>query len=117
MSQLEIVKCNGKLECEPPSKLIYNFEGTLTINNNIKEPLNLENTIWASTVIASQGVIRIVIYTGKESRARMNSSTPKLKIGILDKELNKSNVYLFFIMLILSLIICHIPLQIPFKNL
>ena len=105
MSQLEIVKCNGKLECEPPSKLIYNFEGTLTINNNIKEPLNLENTIWASTVIASQGVIGIVIYTGKESRARMNSSTPKLKIGILDIELNKSNVYLFFIMLILSLIL------------
>ena len=103
MTDFEIVKCDGKLVCEPPSKLIYNFEGALNIGNGIKEPLNLENTIWASTVIASQGVIGIVIYTGKESRARMNSSTPKLKIGILDKELNKSNVYLFVIMLILSL--------------
>ena len=105
MEDYEIVKCNGKIECEPPSKLIYNFEGALTIENNIKEPLNLENTIWASTVIASQGVIGIVIYTGKESRARMNSSTPKLKIGVLDDELNKSNVYLFIIMLILSLLL------------
>ena len=105
MTPLEIVRCNGKLECEAPSKLIYNFAGKLEISNDIKEPLNLENTIWASTVIASQGVIGIVIYTGKESRARMNSSTPKLKIGILDQELNKTNVYLFFIMLILSVIL------------
>ena len=105
MSEYEIVTCDGILECEPPSKLIYNFEGTLNINNTDKEPLNLENTIWASTVIASQGVIGIVIYTGKESRARMNSSTPKLKIGILDEELNKSNVYLFCIMIILSLVL------------
>ena len=105
MSKSEIVNCVGKLECEPPSKLIYNFQGTLTIGNEIKEPLNLENTIWASTVIASQGVLGIVIYTGKESRARMNSSTPKLKIGVLDQELNKTNVYLFIIMLLLSLIL------------
>ena len=105
MTDLEIVKCDGRLVCEPPSKLIYNFQGTLNIGNNIKEPLNLENTIWASTVIASQGVIGIVIYTGKESRARMNSSTPKLKIGILDDELNISNVYLFIIMFALSFIL------------
>ena len=105
MSNYEIVKCNGRLECEPPSKLIYNFEGTLNLGNGIKEALNLENTIWASTVIASQGVIGIVIYTGKESRARMNSSTPKLKIGILDNELNKANVYLFIIMFALSLVL------------
>ena len=105
MTDVEIVTCDGKLVCEPPSKLIYNFEGALNIGNNIKEPLNLENTIWASTVIASQGVIGIVIYTGKESRARMNSSTPKLKVGILDDELNKTNVYLFVIMLALSLVL------------
>ena len=105
MTELEIVKCNGRIHCEPPSKLIYNFLGTLNIGTNIKEPLNLENTIWASTVIASQGVVGIVIYTGKESRARMNSSSPKLKIGILDEELNRSNVYLFVIMVLLSLIL------------
>ena len=105
MTDLEIVKCNGRLLCEAPSKLIYNFQGYLSIGNKVKEPLNLENTIWASTVIASQGVIGIVIYTGKESRARMNSSSPKVKIGILDDELNKSNMYLFVIMFSLSLIL------------
>ena len=105
-TELEIFLTNGKVECEPPSKLIYNFEGLITVekeNNQFQsEALNLENTIWASTVVASQGVIGIVVYTGKESRARMNSSTPKLKIGILDKELNKANVYLFIIMFLMS---------------
>ena len=105
MKDYELIKCNGRLECEPPSKLIYNFQGTLNIGKDIKEPLNLENTIWASTVIASQKVIGIVIYTGKESRARMNSSTPKIKIGVLDDELNITNVYLFIIMLSLSIIL------------
>ena len=96
-------------ECEPPSKLIYNFEGVVKYRTDggeiKKEPLNLENTMWASTVVASQKIIGIIIYTGKETRARMNSSSPKVKIGILDDELNRSNIYLFFIMLILSLIL------------
>ena len=61
--------------------------------------------MWASTVVASEKIIGIVIYTGKETRARMNSSTPKLKIGILDQELNMANVYLFVIMFFVSLLI------------
>ena len=109
MSEVELFNTDSYIECEPPSKLIYNFEGVvkskLSGENMQKEPLNLENTMWASTVVASQKIIGIVIYTGKETRARMNSSVPKIKIGILDEELNTSNVYLFFIMLILSLIL------------
>ena len=35
----------------------------------------------------------------------MNSSTPKIKIGVLDDELNITNVYLFIIMLSLSIIL------------
>ena len=100
---------NNIVECEPPSKLIYNFEGVIKCCNNEgenkKEALNLENTMWASTVVASQKIIGIIIYTGKETRAKMNSSSPKVKIGILDDELNRSNVYLFIIMFILSLIL------------
>ena len=95
-------------ECEPPSKLIYNFQGVINCSiekEQKKEPLNLENTMWASTVVASMKIIGIVIYTGKETRARMNSSTPKMKIGILDQELNRSNMYLFGIMFFLSFVL------------
>jgi len=106
MEELQYFTSHAVAECEPPSKLIYNFQGVVNCQTEEgikKEALNLENTMWASTVVASMKVIGIVIYTGKETRARMNSSSPKMKIGILDQELNKSNFYLFIIMLILSL--------------
>ena len=105
----QILNIEGYIEYEPPSKLIYNFNGVLYYRDNEgvmqKEPLNLENTMWASTVVASKKIIGIVIYTGKETRAQMNSSTPKYKMGILDKELNVSNIYLAVITIGLSLII------------
>ena len=109
LSDRDIVNVNGYIEYEPPSKLIYNFEGVLKFQSEQgiiqKEPLNLENTMWASTVVASEKIIGIVIYTGKETRAQMNSSSPKYKLGILDKELNRTNIYLFVIMFILSLVL------------
>ena len=108
MPEKNFFTCNAYVECEPPSKLIYNFEGVINCKDeegSKREPLNLENTMWASTVVASLKVIGIVIYTGKETRARMNSSTPKLKIGILDQELNRSNMYLFGIMLFVAFIL------------
>ena len=107
----DLVNLDGFIQYEPPSKLIYNFEGVIQFRDNEgwkKEPLNLENTMWASTVVASDKIIGIVIYTGKETRARMNSSVPKLKIGILDQELNKSNVYLFIIMVFISLLLASL---------
>ena len=105
----DLVNLNGYIQYEPPSKLIYNFEGVLKFQNDQgvmqKEPLNLENTMWASTVVASLKIIGIIIYTGKETRAQMNSSTPKLKIGIVDEELNRQNMFLFILMFALSLLL------------
>ena len=108
MDESKLFSSNIECEFEPPSKLIYEFKGVIkcrTEEGNKKEPLNLENTMWASTVVASQKVIGVVIYTGKETRAKMNLSRPKLKLGILDQEINRLNLYLFIITLIVSLII------------
>ena len=108
MKEIDLFTSDAFAEYEPPNKLIYNFQGIIrckTEEGNKKEPLNLENTMWASTVVASQKVIGIVIYTGKETRAKMNSSSPKVKIGILDNEINRANVYLFVITFIVAFII------------
>ena len=108
LSITEITNIDAYIQYQPPSKLIYNFEGVFEckINDNIiKESLSLENTMWSSTVLASKKAFGLVIYTGNETRARMNSSVPKIKIGILDNEINNINVYLFIIMCFLSLII------------
>lgn len=44
-------------------------------NDEAKESLSLENTLWANTVLASSGHVHaLVVYTGKETRSEMNSS-------------------------------------------
>ena len=107
LSESQLLELNGFINYEPPSKLIYSFEGFISVKNEegniVKEALGLENTMWESTILASQKVIGIVIYTGKETRARMNSSSPKIKLGILDHELNMVTFYLFCIMLCVAL--------------
>ena len=108
MNEIQFFTSEAFAEYEPPSKLIYNFQGVIqckTEEGEKKEPLNLENTMWASTVVASKKVIGIVIYTGKETRAKMNSSSQKVKIGNLDNEINRLNIYLFVITFIVAFII------------
>jgi magnesium-transporting ATPase (P-type) len=40
----------------------------------VKKQLNLENTMWMSTILTSQTpVYAVVIYTGLETRAKLNS--------------------------------------------
>ncbi len=103
---------------EPPSKKIYDFSGLLEVNSNthqilnqqniIKQPLNCDNTIWMNSILASKKIIGLVIYTGKETRAEMNSSLPKNKVGELDKEVNYFSKFLFCLMLLLALVILFI---------
>ena len=115
LTELELLNLQGHIQYKPPSKMIYNFEGVLEYRDNAgelkKEALGLENTMWSSTILASKKIIGIVIFTGNETRVRMNSSEPKVKLGILDLELNLMNVYLFFMMFALSLILTVLKLQ------
>lgn len=52
-------------------------------------PLNAENVLWANTVLASGSALGMVVYTGKETRAAMNTSEPETKTGLLDLEINR----------------------------
>ena len=45
-----------------------------------EESLNIENTLWANTVVASGTALGLVIYTGPETRSVMNTSQPKSKV-------------------------------------
>lgn len=91
----------------PPNDLIYDFKGYITNGvdeeNAQKESLSLENTLWQNTVLASSGyVAAIVIFTGKETRAEMNSKPGPTKVGKLDLEINKLAKLLFLFMVLMS---------------
>ena len=70
----EIIRMDGLIVANPPNDQIYDFKGYFQLGQNEmtaqKEPLSLENAIWANTVLASNGyILGMVLYTGKETRA------------------------------------------------
>ncbi|KAJ9478875.1 putative phospholipid-transporting ATPase NEO1 [Pseudozyma hubeiensis] len=52
-------------------------------------PLSAENVLWANTVLAAGTAVGVVVYTGRETRAVMNTSYPGTKVGLLDLEINR----------------------------
>ena len=54
-----------------------------TDGSDLSESLNMENTLWANTVVASGTALGVAVYTGCESRSVMNTSQPKSKVGLL----------------------------------
>ncbi|KAF2983717.1 hypothetical protein EK904_006693 [Melospiza melodia maxima] len=96
----------------------------------VNESLSIENTLWASTVIASGKVethpaesalhlrsvfmgktsvcagtvVGVVLYTGRELRSVMNTSNPRSKIGLFDLEVNCLTKILFGALVVVSLV-------------
>lgn len=52
-------------------------------------PLSVENVLWANTVLAAGSAVGLVVYTGKETRAVLNTSEPETKMGTLENEVNR----------------------------
>lgn len=55
--------------------------------------LNVENVLWANTVLASGRVIGVVVYTGRETRSVMNTTLPESKVGLLDLEVRAQQAF------------------------
>lgn len=91
---------------EKPSRDIHNFVGAFTRTDSIRaeDPLTVENTMWSQTIVASGTAIGLVIYTGPETRAVMNSAQPRSKIGLVDLEINNITKLLVVSVVVLSLI-------------
>jgi phospholipid-translocating ATPase len=89
-----LLEVRGQVDADAPNKDIHSFIGRYTHVDNETgleqvEPLAVENTLWMNTVLASDSVIGLIIYTGRDTRAVMNTSHPKTKLGLLDREVNK----------------------------
>jgi hypothetical protein len=92
--------CNLSPPADAPIKDIHTFIGTFTLHSTSSEsdpeqqipqvtPLTAENMLWSNTVLAAGSAIGMVVYTGKETRAVMNTSHPETKVGLLDLEINR----------------------------
>lgn len=86
----DLMEVELSIYAEKPQKDIHSFIGKYTSHGqqHQEESLDIENTMWANTVIASGTAIGIIIYSGTECRANMNNSVPKWKFGLIDMEVN-----------------------------
>uniref|UniRef100_A0A8C8GHC7 Phospholipid-transporting ATPase n=1 Tax=Oncorhynchus tshawytscha TaxID=74940 RepID=A0A8C8GHC7_ONCTS len=103
----DLLQIRSYVYAEEPNIDIHNFIGTFTREDGdppVNESLSIENTLWASTVIASGTVVGVVIYTGKELRSVMNTSDPRHKVGLFDLEVNCLTKILFGALVVVSLV-------------
>ena len=69
-----------------------------------EDPIGIENTVWSGTVVASGRLLGVVVYTGTETRAVMNSAAPRSKVGLLDLQINNLTKLLFVAVLGLTIV-------------
>ena len=115
--EIDLLEIKGQVNAAAPSKDIHEFVGNLVIDSlplNVEEelptpsleppslqhlsvPLTAENMLWANTVLAAGSAVGFIVYTGKETRAVMNTSHPETKVALLDLEINRLAKVRFFI--------------------
>ncbi|KAK0427670.1 hypothetical protein QR680_010355 [Steinernema hermaphroditum] len=100
-----VMTLNCEVYAEKPQKDIHAFVGTYKVMENemVQDgSLNVENVLWANTVLASGRAIGLVVYTGRETRAVMNTTVPESKVGLLDLEVNNLTKILFLFVVVLA---------------
>jgi len=75
---------------EAPMKDIHKFNGKLVqMSTDEQYGVGIDNMMWANTVLASGPyVVGVVVYTGIETRQPQNTSKARVKVGLLEKEIN-----------------------------
>ncbi|KAI8049231.1 hypothetical protein BDF22DRAFT_195005 [Syncephalis plumigaleata] len=114
-SDLSLLQLNAYINADRPHKDIHTFIGTLTRSQfasgaspqseSMVDSLGVENTLWANTVLAAGSAIGVVIYTGKETRAVMNTNQAETKMGLLDSEINRLSKILCLVTFLMSLLL------------
>ncbi|PSK45221.1 hypothetical protein B9Z65_2361 [Elsinoe australis] len=90
----------AKLEVEDGEE---NTHDDQTSKELTSQPLSIDNTAWANTVLASSStVLAVVIYTGSQTRAALSTSPSRSKTGLLEYEINSLTKILCFLTLALS---------------
>ncbi|KAF9994494.1 hypothetical protein BGZ79_000747 [Entomortierella chlamydospora] len=108
VTPLDVARLSGFLRSEQPNNSLYTFEGTFLLNNtngNSKEfPLDptqvllrgaqLRNTTW---------IYGVVIFTGHETKLMRNATAAPIKRTSVEKMTNIQIIFLFCILLAMSL--------------
>lgn len=103
-----------KVTAGKPDKRVNDFFGTIEFTAKESAegdevsapkvgPLNIDNTAWANTVLASSSTVyAVVVYTGSQTRQALSTSASRSKTGLLELEINSLTKILCALTLSLS---------------
>ncbi|XP_060810427.1 probable phospholipid-transporting ATPase IIB [Amyelois transitella] len=101
-----LLDINAQIFIEKPEKDIHSFIGACTrLDEEESDSIEIENTLWSGSVVASGQATGLVIYTGSETRSVMNNATPRSKVGRLDLQVNDFTKLLFVATLLVSFLL------------
>lgn len=91
------------LNVEDPNKDLYNFEGQFIVNGE-KHSLDPDNVVYRGCVLRNtESVIGVVIFTGEETKIRMNNiKNPRTKSPKLQKNINYIVIFMVCVVVLLS---------------
>jgi phospholipid-translocating ATPase len=99
----------GTIELQPKRQRHYDSHEQDQPNSSGQDqsaPLNIDNTVWANTVLASScNVLAVVVYTGPQTRQALSTSPSRSKTGLLEYEINALTKFLCIFTLTLSFVL------------
>uniref|UniRef100_A0A3B3ST18 Phospholipid-transporting ATPase n=1 Tax=Paramormyrops kingsleyae TaxID=1676925 RepID=A0A3B3ST18_9TELE len=101
----ELMGLSGRLECEGPNRHLYDFTGTLFLDNHNPVPLGPDQVLLRGAQLRNtQWVVGIVVYTGHDSKLMQNSTKAPLKRSNVERVTNVQILVLFCILLVMALV-------------
>ncbi|XP_059901283.1 phospholipid-transporting ATPase IB isoform X3 [Gadus macrocephalus] len=101
----ELMTLSGRLECEGPNRHLYDFTGTLRLENLNPAPLGPDQVLLRGAQLRNtQWVVGIIVYTGHDSKLMQNSTKAPLKRSNVERVTNVQILVLFCILLVMALV-------------
>ena len=100
----QVSQMEGVIKSELPNNSLYTFEGTLRVRDK-EFPLNPEQLLLRGAMLRNtRWVYGIVVFTGHETKLMKNATATPIKRTQVDRRVNVHIIYLFFILVGMSLI-------------
>ncbi|XP_048480918.1 probable phospholipid-transporting ATPase IA isoform X3 [Plutella xylostella] len=104
-SAAELSALSATIQCEPPNRHLYEFNGVFKETSVRTIPLGLQQMLLRGAMLRNTAWVHAaVVYTGHETKLINNSTKAPLKRSSIDKQTNTHILMLFFILIGLSLL-------------
>ena len=93
----------GSIDCEQPNKKLYDFNGSLKLDREEAPLSTAQLLLRGSKLMNTTFIVGTVVYSGHESKLMKNSQKVPLKDSSIQKMTNIQIIFLFFMLLCISL--------------